>query len=120
MSKIFLCFKSSDRLSICAKTFVPVMILALPYFFFIKLEISLSKKPFNVLIPLLFAILQIFSAGSTPNTLVPTVLKKFNRTPTLLPISTTKSSALSLNLFEQKMQIHKNDLVLILLKLIIG
>ena len=57
LSKIFLTFlNSSDKLSICANTFVPVITLALPYFFFIKSQISLSKKLFNVFMPLLFAI----------------------------------------------------------------
>ena len=48
---------------------------------------------------LLLAILQIFSAGSTPKTFVPKDLNEFNKTPTLLPISITKSFELSLNLF---------------------
>ena len=67
LSKIFLTFlNSSDKLSICANTFVPVITLALPCFFFINSQILLSKKLFNVFMPLLFAILQIFFAGSTP------------------------------------------------------
>ena len=51
-----------------AKTFVAVTNFAFPYFFKIKSEVFLSKYLKMVLIPLLIAILPIFS-GVTPATL---------------------------------------------------
>ena len=56
-------------LSICAKTFVAVIILAFPYFFWIKLAVFLSKYLRSVGIPFLMASLPIFS-GVTPNLLI--------------------------------------------------
>ena len=65
-AKIF--FKSSLGFSICAKTFVAVIIFGFLYFFFIFFTVCLSKYSNRVGIPFLIAIFPTFS-GVTPSTL---------------------------------------------------
>jgi hypothetical protein len=81
-----------------AKTLVPVIILAFCFFLAKYLVNLLSKKPLYVIIPLAFAILQIFFAGSTPKTLIFFFLNPSSKIPILLPMSITRSLLDKLNL----------------------
>ena len=75
--------------SVCSRN---DLCLSLAKIFF---AVSTSKKLSQVSMPLPLAISTMLLAGSTPRILVPFFLKHSKRTPTLLPISTTKSSELS-------------------------
>ena len=70
---------------------MPVTIFGLPYFLKILSTDLLLKKLFIVGTPFLIAILHILGAGSIPKIFVLFFLKAFSNTPTLLPISMTRS-----------------------------
>ena len=74
-----------------ANTFDPVIALAFPYSDKIFWTEFLSKKLLIVGIALVLAILHILEAGSIPTIFNLCFLKVLNKTPVLLPISTTRS-----------------------------